>query len=119
LTDARRIRSAMRSGEWLPTQWIARVAFGLGTEPWGLGTPSEHCGHCGGLRVKAPLSSGSLRAPGKGSWPASSSASTFPGVSGAYVRPEYVRPLAPGAPARRIAVFTERERRDSNPRPLP
>jgi hypothetical protein len=35
LTDACRMRSAMRSGEWLPTQWIARVAFGLGTEPWG------------------------------------------------------------------------------------
>jgi hypothetical protein len=24
----------MRSGEWLRTQWIARVAFGLGTRPW-------------------------------------------------------------------------------------
>ena len=24
----------MRSGEWLRTQWIARVAFDLGTQPW-------------------------------------------------------------------------------------
>ena len=24
----------MRSGEWLRTQWIARVAYGLGDGPW-------------------------------------------------------------------------------------
>jgi hypothetical protein len=28
-----RILSAMRSGEWLRMQWIARVAFGLGAAP--------------------------------------------------------------------------------------
>jgi hypothetical protein len=29
-----RILDAMRSGEWLRTQWIARVVFGLGNGPW-------------------------------------------------------------------------------------
>jgi hypothetical protein len=28
------VLGAMRSGEWLRTQWIARVAFGLGDGPW-------------------------------------------------------------------------------------
>lgn len=32
--DLRRVRNAMRSGEWLRTQWIARVAFDLGRAPW-------------------------------------------------------------------------------------
>jgi hypothetical protein len=32
--DLRRVRDAMRSGEWLRTQWIARVAFDLGRAPW-------------------------------------------------------------------------------------
>ncbi len=32
--DRRRVLGAMRSGEWLRTQWIARVAFDLGTRPW-------------------------------------------------------------------------------------
>jgi hypothetical protein len=32
--DGERVLGAMRSGEWLRTQWIARVAFGLGTRPW-------------------------------------------------------------------------------------
>jgi hypothetical protein len=30
----RSVLAAMRSGEWLRTQWIARVAFDLGTAPW-------------------------------------------------------------------------------------
>lgn len=33
-TDPERVRGAMRSGEWLRTQWIARTAFELGTAPW-------------------------------------------------------------------------------------
>jgi hypothetical protein len=33
-TDRDRVISAMRSGEWLRTHWIARVAFGLGAGPW-------------------------------------------------------------------------------------
>jgi hypothetical protein len=32
--DLRRVLAAMRSGEWLRTQWIARTAFELGTAPW-------------------------------------------------------------------------------------
>ena len=32
--DRARVLDAMRSGEWLRTQWIARVAFGLGGAPW-------------------------------------------------------------------------------------
>jgi hypothetical protein len=32
--DLLRVRDAMRSGEWLRTQWIARVAFGLGRAKW-------------------------------------------------------------------------------------
>lgn len=32
--DRRLVVGAMRSGEWLPTQWIARVAFSLGRERW-------------------------------------------------------------------------------------
>jgi hypothetical protein len=32
--DAQRVLAAMRSGEWLRTQWIVRVAFDLGTSPW-------------------------------------------------------------------------------------
>jgi hypothetical protein len=32
--DGERVLAAMRSGEWLRTQWIARVAFGLGTLAW-------------------------------------------------------------------------------------
>jgi hypothetical protein len=32
--NRRRILDAMRSGEWLRTQWIARVAFGVGSAPW-------------------------------------------------------------------------------------
>lgn len=32
--DGHRALSAMRSGEWLRAQWIARVAFGLGIAPW-------------------------------------------------------------------------------------
>jgi hypothetical protein len=32
--DSQLVLAAMRSGEWLRTQWIARVAFGLGTRPW-------------------------------------------------------------------------------------
>jgi hypothetical protein len=32
--DTRRVVAAMRSGEWLRTQWIARVAFELGAAPW-------------------------------------------------------------------------------------
>lgn len=31
MSDAERVIDAMRSGEWLRTQWIARVAFGLGS----------------------------------------------------------------------------------------
>lgn len=34
MTDRDRALDAMRSGEWLRTQWIARVAFGLGRGPW-------------------------------------------------------------------------------------
>jgi hypothetical protein len=30
MSDMERVLDAMRSGEWLRTQWIARVAFGLG-----------------------------------------------------------------------------------------
>jgi hypothetical protein len=30
----RRVLDALRSGEWLRTQWIVRVALGLGTAPW-------------------------------------------------------------------------------------
>lgn len=44
--DRQRVLDAMRSGEWLRTQWIARVAFGLGTQPW-------HPAH--GQRVRAAL----------------------------------------------------------------
>lgn len=32
MTDEERVLDAMRSGEWLRTQWIMRVAFNLGTE---------------------------------------------------------------------------------------
>ncbi len=32
--DIGRVVGAMRSGEWLRTQWIARAAFCLGTAPW-------------------------------------------------------------------------------------
>lgn len=32
--DAECVLDAMRSGEWLRTQWIARVAFGLGVALW-------------------------------------------------------------------------------------
>lgn len=32
--DRPRVLDAMRSGEWLRTQWIARVAFDLGARPW-------------------------------------------------------------------------------------
>jgi hypothetical protein len=32
--DGERVLAAMRSGEWLRTQWIARVAFALGSAPW-------------------------------------------------------------------------------------
>jgi hypothetical protein len=35
--DSERVLAAMRSGEWLRTQWIARVAFDLGAGPWELG----------------------------------------------------------------------------------
>jgi hypothetical protein len=31
MSDAERVIDAMRSSEWLRTQWIARVAFGLGS----------------------------------------------------------------------------------------
>lgn len=31
--QTRRVLGAMRSGEWLRTQWIARVAFDLGNSP--------------------------------------------------------------------------------------
>jgi hypothetical protein len=34
LSDIERVLDAMRSGEWLRTQWITRVALGLGTAPW-------------------------------------------------------------------------------------
>jgi hypothetical protein len=34
LSDVERVLDAMRSGEWLRTQWIARVALRLGTAPW-------------------------------------------------------------------------------------
>jgi hypothetical protein len=34
LSDSERVLGAMRSGEWLRTQWVARVAFELGTAPW-------------------------------------------------------------------------------------
>ncbi len=34
MSDRELVLDAMRSGEWLRTQWIARVAFGLGTAPW-------------------------------------------------------------------------------------
>lgn len=33
-TDRVLVLNAMRSGEWLREQWIARVAFGLGIGPW-------------------------------------------------------------------------------------
>jgi hypothetical protein len=82
----------MRSGEWLPTQWIARVAFGLGTEPEADTGRAKHCGHFDGLSVNAPVEERLAPCTGKGSWPESSSASTFPDASGAHVRPEYVRP---------------------------
>jgi hypothetical protein len=45
--DRQRVLDAMRSGEWLRTQWIARVAFELGAQPW---QPSY------GTRVRAALS---------------------------------------------------------------
>lgn len=32
--DRRLVVGAMRSGEWLTTRWIARVAFSLGRERW-------------------------------------------------------------------------------------
>jgi hypothetical protein len=32
--DRRRVLGAMHSGEWLRTQWIARVAFDLGCRAW-------------------------------------------------------------------------------------
>jgi len=32
--DRELVLGAMRSGEWLRTQWVARVAFELGTVPW-------------------------------------------------------------------------------------
>jgi hypothetical protein len=44
--DRRLVLDAMRSGEGLRTQWIARVAFDLGTDPW-------HARH--GQRVRAVL----------------------------------------------------------------
>jgi hypothetical protein len=31
MSDMKRVLDAMRSDEWLRTQWIARVAFGLGS----------------------------------------------------------------------------------------
>jgi hypothetical protein len=33
VTGQARVLDALRSGEWLRTQWIARVAFGLGAAP--------------------------------------------------------------------------------------
>jgi hypothetical protein len=33
VTAQARVLDALRSGEWLRTQWIARVAFGLGAAP--------------------------------------------------------------------------------------
>jgi hypothetical protein len=33
MSEAERVLDAMPSGEWLRTQWIARVAFGLGSTP--------------------------------------------------------------------------------------
>jgi hypothetical protein len=40
----RRVLDAMRSGEWLRTQWIARVVEGLGDRPWrpGAATATLH-----------------------------------------------------------------------------
>jgi len=32
--DVECVLDAMRSGEWLRSQWIARVAFELGADPW-------------------------------------------------------------------------------------
>jgi hypothetical protein len=32
--DRHRVLGAMRSGEWLPARWIARVAFNLGGRRW-------------------------------------------------------------------------------------
>jgi len=33
MSDTERVRDATRSGGWPRTQWIARVAFGLGSAP--------------------------------------------------------------------------------------